>query len=125
MANYFYLINENKSIGKYYIKNVRWWFGGDCFAEVLGKNSRCPLQKGEKGLYNDFYDMGYEKYALTQEECQEIGKLLEEKIERIEETCQKGINTDPYFAHLVKRSKTVAKELQKATKDDKFIAYWQ
>ena len=111
MANYFYLINENKNAPyRHYIKNERWWFGGTCFADVLGKNGRCPLEKGLEGFYDD---------------CKEIGKLLEEKVKRIRETCQKGINTDPYFAHLVARSERVAQELQNTTEDDKFIAYWE
>lgn len=121
MANYFYLINKNEN-DRNYIKNERWWFGGDCFAEVLGKNGRCPLQKGEEGLYNDFYDMGYEKYTLTPAECKEIGKLLEEKVTRIAENYQR---LDPYYQFLVDHSERVAKRLQKATEEDEFIAYWQ
>lgn len=122
MANYFYLINKNKNDRNEYIKNERWWFGGDCFAEVLGKNGRCPLQKGEKGLYDDFYDMGYEKYTLTPEECKEIGKLLEEKVTRIAKDYR---NLHPYYQFLVDRSKRVAKRLQNVTEEDEFIAYWQ
>ena len=122
MANYFYLINKNKNDRNEYIKTERWWFGGDCFAEVLGKNGRCPLQKGEKGLYDDFYDMGYEKYTLTPEECKEIGKLLEEKVTRIAKDYR---NLHPYYQFLVDRSKRVAKRLQNVTEEDEFIAYWQ
>jgi hypothetical protein len=120
MANYFYLINEKN--GHKYVDNERWWMGGQCFADILGKNGRAPLVKGH-GQY--YFDMGFKKYELTQQECKEIGELLKEKFELMKYTHKNEIKTDPHFAHQVRLGCSIGERLEKATENDKFIAYWQ
>ncbi len=120
MANYFFLINEKNNFK--YVNNQRWWMGGQCFAQVLGKNGRVPLKKG----YGEYYfDMGFKKYTLSQEECKEIGEILTEKFGLMEYTHKDAMKTDLDFAFEVRLGQSIGEQLQKATKDDKFIAYWQ
>lgn len=122
MADYFYLINENKEDRNDYIRNERWWIGADCVAQVLGKNGRVPLKKG----YGEYYfDMGYKKYSLTQEECKEIGEILKEKFGLMKYTHEDKMNADPHFKYEVLHAYSIGEQLMNAKEDDKFIAYWQ